>query len=204
MKYDIGKRFGLLTVTGEEKQFITKGGYAYLRQMCKCDCGNLKNLNSGDLKSNKIRSCGCLKKEEVSKRFKTHGFSKNKKVYTIWKHIIQRCTNEKCKNYIKYGAIGITVCKRWLKFENFLKDMGEPKDNQSIDRINNNKGYTKSNCRWATSKEQCRNKKFNVHLTINNETKCVAEWAEIYGICKNTIYQRIKRGLTHEQCIFGE
>ena len=82
--------------------------------------------------------------------------------------------------------------------------MGEPKDNQSIDRIDNDKGYTKLNCRWATAKEQCRNKKFNIHLTFNGETRCVAEWAEIYGVHKGTIYQRIKRGLTDEKCIFGK
>lgn len=194
----IGNEYNRLTVLSYSRKENNKHLW-----MCECICGNIKELNSGDIKSNKVRSCGCLKEEELKKRFTTHGFTKNKS-YQTWKHIKQRCLNENCKSYHKYGGCGINICDRWLIFENFLFDMGEPKEGQSIDRIDNDKGYFKENCRWATSKEQCRNKKFNIKLTHDNQTKCVSEWAEIYNICKDTIYYRFKKGWSHEECIFGK
>jgi hypothetical protein len=102
-----------------------------------------------------------------------------------------RCTNNKFESYGNYGGRGIEVCKRWRSFENFIIDMGEKPNGLSLDRINNDKGYSKKNCRWATSKEQCRNRRSNNFLTFQNETLCVTEWENRLNISSGTIHKRI-------------
>lgn len=107
--------------------------------------------------------------------------------------MIQRCTNPNDKRYKNYGGRGITVCKRWRNsFEKFLEDMGEPPTKEhSIDRINNNGNYCKSNCRWVTRKEQNRNKRNNRLITYKGKTQCLIEWAEEYNINYDTLWCRI-------------
>jgi hypothetical protein len=119
--------------------------------------------------------------------------------------MIYRCTNSNAKNYKDYGGRGITVCDRWLGkngFINFLIDMGEPPGpGYSIERINNNLGYFKENCRWATPKEQARNTKRNHLITYNRKTQCIAAWAEELGMKYHAILARIKRGWTIEKTL---
>lgn len=111
--------------------------------------------------------------------------------YTIWGEMKARCLN---KNRENYGGRGITVCSRWLRFEEFIKDMGtRPSKNHSIDRIDNDKGYFKENCKWATWKEQSRNKRNNVNITYQGKTQCLPDWAEELGISKSTLQSRINR-----------
>lgn len=98
----------------------------------------------------------------------------------------QRCDNEKCINYINYGARGITYDRRWEDFEEFLKDMGERPSGLSLDRIDNNSGYSKENCRWATRTVQNRNTR-RAHL-FNGKT--LKEWSEILGVRRGTLAQR--------------
>jgi hypothetical protein len=119
-----------------------------------------------------------------------------------YRKLMERCYSVRCKDYGNYGGRGITVCVRWRKsFQNFYADMGpRPKDN-SIDRIDVNKGYSPGNCRWATKTQQARNTRTNVYLTIGGETRCVTEWAGIYGIVRSTYYRRIKRGMTPLQAL---
>ena len=103
-----------------------------------------------------------------------------------------RCINFNYSGYKDYGGRGITVCERWMKFENFLEDMGEPPTkNHTLDRKNNNKGYCKLNCRWATKDQQMRNKRNNIFLTHKGKTQCMTNWANQYGINKNTLQYRI-------------
>jgi hypothetical protein len=115
--------------------------------------------------------------------------------YQSWRHIFQRCYNPKHNAYNRYGGRGIKVCDRWLEsYENFLLDMGERPIGMYLDRIDNNGDYTPENCRWATPKEQARNKRNNHLLTYNGETRCLAEWAEITGIHPQTLINRIRNG----------
>jgi hypothetical protein len=126
------------------------------RWKCVCTCGTERVVASRDLASGKSVSCGCYRLEVAGDGRRTHGMSESR-AYNIWLGMKRRCLRKTDGRYPLYGGRGITVCKRWLKFENFYKDMGEPPEGHSIDRINNNKGYTPSNCRWATQKEQVNN-----------------------------------------------
>src|SRR5262249_18282820 len=102
------------------------------------------------------------------------------------------CTNKKCVDYPNYGGRGIMVCDRWHTFDNFLADMGEKPAAKSIDRIDNNKGYSPENCRWATLIEQANNKRSNVRLTFNGRTQSIKQWAMETGIPYKTLYYRIR------------
>lgn len=123
---------------------------------CRCICGNLGEISTGDLRRKHSQGCkSCARSEQNTK----HGKS-GTRVYTIWKHVIQRCRNPNNKDYHYYGGRGITVCDRWLSFENFYHDVGDPPLNKSIDRYPNNDGnYEPTNWRWATQKEQTNNQR---------------------------------------------
>lgn len=122
--------------------------------------------------------------------------------YKIWLGIRKRCNNKNCRIYKYYGGKGVKVCERWQEFGNFLADMGErPSPDHSVERNDSNGDYEPSNCRWATKKEQMRNKSDNRLLTLNGETRCVAEWAERLGISVNTIRGRVYSGFTDAQAL---
>lgn len=114
-----------------------------------------------------------------------------------------RCENENDPKYPRYGARGITVCDRWRNsFENFFADMGpRPSKLHTIDRKDNDLGYSPNNCRWATKKEQQRNMSRNHKLTVRGETKTIAEWAEIQELNPGTIHGRLRRGLSDEAAV---
>lgn len=122
-----------------------------------------------------------------------HGMM-NTKVYRVWQSMKTRCLNQNDPNYAKYGAKGITVCERWKKFTNFLNDMGHPKPGHQIDRIDNSKGYSPENCRWATPQENAQNKSSNHLLTYMGETKCLTQWARELGIPQPRVSRRIQAG----------
>ena len=151
----IGKRFGKLVVVSFER----KDGYVSWWK-CRCDCGNEKILQRGNIASGRTVSCGC-------KRSKTHGRSYTPE-YLAWAGMIQRCTNPKAPHYYLYGKRGIMVCDRWINsFENFYADMGNrPSAEYSIERKNVDGNYELSNCTWATRFEQQR----NTRVQKNNTT----------------------------------
>jgi hypothetical protein len=109
-----------------------------------------------------------------------------------------RCFNITNKSYANYGGRGISVCKRWECFENFYEDMGEPPEGRSLDRIDNNKGYSPGNCRWATRKEQNTNQRSNVLIEFAGRTQTLSEWANEKGINRMTIRSRLDRGVPDE------
>lgn len=124
----------------------------------------------------------------------THGYSRRNSisaVYVAWCNMKRRCKETSGYRSSRYGGRGITVCERWLKFENFLADMGEPCRGIELDRIDNKLGYSKENCRWATRQQQTRNTESNRMIECDGESRCLSEWSEITGIKATTIWMRI-------------
>jgi hypothetical protein len=122
-----------------------------------------------------------------------HGMSESAE-FRIWCHMINRCGSPSDKKFRYYGARGITVCERWLSFENFLADMGaRPSVAHSIDRKENDRGYEPNNCRWATPIEQAQNKSNNVFVVLGGERVVVAEAERRLGIGYGSINQRARK-----------
>ena len=192
----IGQKFSKLTVI----KYAGRNKGKDFRWLCLWDCGKEKIVQGGHLKSGHTKSCGCWRKEIIATIMTKHGFSGDK-IYNIWKGMIRRCTNQNDKSYHSYGGRGITVCKRWLKFKNFLEDMGEAPSGRQIDRINNNGNYCKSNCRWVTQKQQQRNTRRNHLITCFGKTQCAAAWAEETGISTKIILKRLKASWSPEKAL---
>lgn len=125
--------------------------------------------------------------------------TRHTRAYTTWEAMHRRCRNVNCREYGSYGGRGIKVCEHWKHFLNFLFDMGEPLPGQSLDRIDNDGGYSKENCRWATKKQQARNRRSNILLSYNGLTKTLTEWAEEFGIKYATVRARLTKGWPPEQ-----
>jgi len=117
--------------------------------------------------------------------------TKDNPVYQVWLTMRRRCDSPNVPSYHLYGGRGIKVCSRWEKFTNFAEDMGERPLGAQIERIDNNGDYEPNNCRWASRKEQCRNRKTNKIITINGVSKCLADWVHESPVSKNTILSRI-------------
>lgn len=183
-----GKRFGRLLVI---KEMPISSLLIRIRWKCLCDCGNVTTAVSQSLISGAIKSCGCLKNELSKERCTKHGKS-GTNTYKIWQGMVGRCCNKNNTNYHRYGGRGISVCERWKVFENFLEDMGERPIKLELDRIDNSKGYSKENCRWATTRQNCRNTRKNTFIEYNGESRCLSEWSEITGIYKSTLMYRLK------------
>jgi hypothetical protein len=112
-----------------------------------------------------------------------------------------RCMREKHPQYKAYGGRGITVCKRWMKFENFFEDMGNAPTGLSLDRIDNNSGYSKDNCRWATKIEQNNNTRGNKRILFNGENLTLSQWSYKMKIPSQTISDRLAKGWSPEKCL---
>lgn len=190
-KIDIsGERYGKLVAI---KRSPTKSTH----WVCRCDCGNESVTYLGHLRDGHTKSCGCGQSDGATK----HGLHKSKE-YLAWQNIIQRTTNPNHPQYHYWGGRGITVSSDWKTFNNFYRDMGNrPSDKHSIDRINNNSGYEKSNCRWATKREQSLNTRRTHHITHNGETRSMIEWAEHLGIKYVTLCNRVRRGWSLDKCL---
>lgn len=153
-----GKQFGRLTCL---KYSHTESDGAYW--LFECECGKEKVINASVVRQGKVISCGCYAKQQLKQRATSHGMSKTR-TYNIWVGIKQRCLNPKDTGYHNYGAKGISITDEWLDFENFFKDMGEVPNNYTIERLNNEKGYSKENCTWADRSTQ------NINKTYLNKT----------------------------------
>jgi len=193
-----GKRFGrLVVICRAESSRPTE-----TRWKCLCDCGKEVTVDSFKLRHGMTKSCGCLANELTSLRSKKHGMF-GTRLYRIWFNMKQRCANPKHIAYKNYGGRGITVCNEWQIFEPFYKWAlaNGYRDELTIDRIDNDKGYSPDNCQWLTEKEQGQNKRNNRMICINGETNTVAEWARRTGIKENTLRWRIKKGIPKEQLL---
>lgn len=160
-----------------------------------CECGKTVNVIAFNLKSGATRSCGCLNKEVLSQI--THGAcasGKTSPTYKSWDCMVQRCTNPNTPRYDRYGGRGITICDRWKKFESFVADMGDRMPGMTLERIDNDKGYSKENCRWATRADQSLNRSVNIVIELNGRKQTASQWADEIGIDRRIIYGRIKDG----------
>ena len=128
----------------------------------------------------------------------------NKRLYFVWYSMIRRCENPQCHAYYRYGAIGRRVCQEWKDnykaFEEWAINNGY-QQGLSLDRIDNSKGYSPENCRWADRYVQQNNTRTNRKVTINGETHNLIEWARMKNLNIRTIYYRLERGMTEEEAL---
>ena len=192
-----GKRFGRLLVLDFDHKGGSSGRKYYYK--CRCDCGDevVKStayLLHADLYPH--QSCGCWHKEINIATSTTHGHgSRTNATYKTWIEMKLRCENPNNSVYSDYGGRGIKVCDRWRNsFETFLADMGErPSRDYSIDRINVNGDYEPSNCRWATRKEQCNNRRSNINIEYNGEVRTLTEWCEILNMNFSNVWYQLRK-----------
>ena len=187
-KLDIaGQRYGRLTAI----KFCGKDRNGKSMWLCVCDCGKETVCSLNNLRKGNTKSCGCLSRE--IKPTKTHGQRKTR-LYNIWSLMKNRCADKTLKNY---GGRGITVCDEWQNsFEAFYQWAMQSgyNDNLSIDRIDNEKGYSPQNCRWATNKEQSRNRRTNHYVIYEGEKYLITDLEKKIGLSRKTIARRIQRG----------
>ena len=196
-----GKRFGRLTVIGDSGK-RSKGGKVL--HECLCDCGKHVRVEGSNLTCGITQSCGCLQRERARTANTTHGYAsrgEKTRTYKAWRSMKGRCLNPKIKDYHNYGGRGIVICKRWMKFENFLEDMGEVPKGLTLERMNNEGNYEPSNCKWATRKEQTRNTRQNRFIKFDGKSHILTDWAKIIGIERSTLAARIKKGWSIEESL---
>jgi hypothetical protein len=178
-----GFQFGSLTIL---KLGRSKGNGAWW--ICQCKCGKQKEIKASDMVQGKINSCGCEHKERIAKANTTHGKT-NTKTYSMWLAMRNRCNRVNQD----YSSRGITYDKRWDSFENFYLDMGEAPEGMSLDRIDVNGNYEKSNCRWATREQQANNTRANVFVEWQGKTQTIAQWAKELNMNYDKLRSRIVR-----------
>ena len=192
----IGKKFNKLTVL-EECNERKRGQKLY---KCLCDCGNITYQCGHQLRISRVKSCGCTKGNII------HG-KKHTRIYNIYCGIKARCYNKNNPRYKDYGERGIIMCYEWLhdfmSFYNWTMSHGY-KEDLTIDRIDNDKGYSPSNCRWVDSKTQNNNQRSNVRLTYKGITKTMSEWANDLGVPYRTIGYRHRKEWEVKDVLFGK
>lgn len=204
MELSAGMRFGFLTLT---RPYVAKNNQSK-SWWATCDCGVERRVQPCQLISGDLKSCGCQrnrvtqtekvrahqKRLEHSRR--RHGHSSRTVVspeYVAWGGMIQRCTNPNSKAFAYYGVRGISVCERWLKFENFFADMGPRPPKHEIERENNEGNYEPGNCRWATRHDQMRNTRYVRMVEVDGETMCVRDAVKKLGLKESRVYGRVFR-----------
>lgn len=189
-----GLRFGRLTVLGFVSTIHRTATW-----LCRCDCGNETVVSGHHLrrKSGNTESCGCGQGRKTS-----HGMIHTTE-YQSWQGMRARCNNPTNAAFGNYGGRGITVCERWQNsFENFFADMGEkPSPDHSLDRQDNNLGYSPENCRWATAAQQNNNSRNNRYLFFNGENLTIAQWATKLNTGSDTLSARLSAGWSIERAV---
>lgn len=192
-----GKRFGKLVVLKR----VDNNKHRQPQWECLCDCGNKTIVVGQKLRKGITKSCGCLLYEQKTRL--THGMT-GTVLHNRWLNMKSRCFNQKNKRYARYGGRGITICPEWMDFSNFYKWSMENgfSENLSIDRIENDKGYSPENCRWASAKQQANNTSRNVKILYNGEEKTLSEWCELLNLNYKLIHGRMhESGMTFEEAI---
>lgn len=193
--------FGRLTVVERGEN----DSHGAARWVCKCECGTIKLIRGDKIRSGEIMSCGCYQSElrkskerieAISKANTKHGMS-NTKLYYVYNNMMRRCYDINNHKYKNYGGRGISVCDEWRNNKELFFEWANAsgyKEGLTIDRIDVNGIYCPENCRWADQKTQANNRTTNVFLTYNDESKTIAEWADILGIPAGTLWSRKHNG----------
>lgn len=197
-----GEKFSFLTALGLGEPFVLSSGRTNQRWWFECECGNIKLIDKQSVINKSAKSCGCMKASMLRAANTIHGKSDTPEAYA-WSSMIRRCYNPSCNVYRYYGGRGITVCDRWKhSMESFINDMGpRPEGRYSLDRIDNDKNYELSNCRWATKIAQARNTRANKLIEFNGKTQCVSAWSEELNVPSHLLYDRIRRGWAFKDAI---
>lgn len=193
-----GDQYSLLTVVKEVERKNAPGRQVF----CQCECGKKKIVSFRDLKRGNVKSCGCLKNYSTENNENFHNMS-NTRLYAIWSDMKHRCLNENNIRYKRYGGRGISVCEEWLEFKNFYewaKSSGY-KDELTLDRVDNNKGYSPRNCKWSTQKEQAWNRSTTFKVERNGVSKSLREWCRLENVPFNMVYRRLRRGWDIEDAL---
>jgi len=196
-----GQKFGRLEVLGPA--FSTKAGWFWL---CRCSCEKkTEKVVRGLSLRQGTQSCGCLQQEVTSARATSHGMTGTPE-YQSWQSMKDRCLNANHKQYHDYGGRGITIDMRWLGedgFINFYADMGPiPNPGMTLDRYPDKNGpYTKSNCRWATRREQQLNRRNNILYEYDGRTMPLDEWAEYLSVNRGTLAYRLRSGMSFVEAV---
>ena len=196
----IGIKFGRLLV--HSRQGVASNGGA--KWLCICECGSSTITTSTSLTSGRTKSCGCLQRDINISRLTKHGqCTTNKKhpLYATWNSMRSRCNNKNSGSYHKYGGRGIKICPEWEDFETFVLDMGNRPNWFSIDRIDNDKGYSKDNCRWADIKTQANNTRHNRLILYKGVEYTISELATKYGFESSTLRHRLNKGYDVSLCV---
>lgn len=192
----VGDRFGRLVVL--ESASPVNG---HTRYLFRCDCGVEKVLRLANVRRN-TQSCGCFNREKSRKQLTTHGQAHNP-TWNCWISLRSRCEDPNNNRYARYGGRGIKVCERWSSFENFYADMGErPSLEHSIDRLDTDGNYEPGNVRWATRKEQARNKSTSRMLEWAGMRLSLAEWCERAEVNYSFVQARLDHGWTWPQALY--
>lgn len=163
-------------------------------------CGEERERVVSHVRTGYVKTCHCQNGVQATK----HGHAKSgfeTPTYEAWSAMKKRCLNPTHRHFKDYGGRGITVCERWLKFENFLEDMGERPNDHSLDRVDNNSGYSPENCRWATMQQQNNNRRNNTWIEHGGKTMTITQWARHLGIKKNTLIERFRNGWSVERAL---
>lgn len=200
-----GMQFGRWTVLSEDEP-VFYGRTRVRYWLCRCECGTVRRVKEESLKRGKSSSCGCYHSDVMrgSGKWKTTHGQTYTRLYRIYRHMINRCTNPNDIRYDKYGGRGISVCDEWSTFEEFYKWAVSAgyRDDLSIDRIDNNKGYYPDNCRWATNSIQANNKSNVIMLEYGGKKQSIAAWANELGIPYKKLHKRIYNGWDVERALF--
>ncbi len=190
-----GKRFGRLLVLHR----VSKFGEERMLWKCRCECGNEIVTMGQSIKNGSTRSCGCARKGRISPN-RSHGM-RDTVTYNCWASMKNRCLNPNDESYHRYGGRGIKICERWMMFENFFEDMGERPKGMTIERINNNQGYSKDNCKWATVQEQCRNRRSNRWIEAFGKRMLLSDLAIQQKIPMKNLWYRLNAGWDVEEAL---
>ena len=165
---------------------------------CQCDCGEIYVGQASRIRSGKATQCKTCSRKQKAKTHSKHGM-KYSLEYASWQAMKDRCLNKKSKDYARYGAVGITIYEQWVdSFESFFEHMGKKQKGESIDRIDNSKGYYPDNVRWATNSQQQRNKTNSLWVDWNGVKTHITDVAKELGISKGAAHLRFKRGKLYE------